>query len=220
MISTERSPFKPVAVFIPTEAVPESGSVVDPKDCTLLHLDGDGNEGLLYTREEWESGAEEGSYYRNGGRDSGKVDGGEIHLLPDMVVVKFPEREYWSDDIQARTKEVYSIYAIDRRKHVHICSVTPSYEAYYIGTEFDPIDDLTDEQGDELHSEIMHGAACANEQFSYFDVRSIDRALENVCRPGWFPPGGKRGGYPFTTDMVRTEDAYEEIAEVFATSTL
>jgi hypothetical protein len=222
MIATEREPFKPVAVLIPADALPperDHDSVVDPADCTLLHLDSRDNSGWLYTKDEWESGAEP-RIYRRYGHHEGLAEGETVELLPDVVIVKLDEREYWCDEwILERTTAIYTVYVIDRRQHHHLCSFEANYEAYYLGTQFDEVPGLSDEDHEELWERINEGAL-ANEQYSYFAVDEIDRILQNTCREGWTPANGKSGGYAIDTGMVRTEDAYRYCQEANCRSEL
>lgn len=213
----DRGPFKPVAVLIPASAQPsprDHDSIVIPDDCTLLHLDSRANTGPLYTREEWELGAEP-RFYRNGprGECEGLTDGDVIELLPDMAIVKLEERDYWCDEwILERTTAIYSVYAIDRRQHHHLCSFEANYEAYYLGTQYDEVEGLSDSDHEQLWERINEGAL-ANELYSYFSASDIDSVLKNVCREGWTPANGKSGGYAIETGMVRTEDAYRYCQE-------
>ena len=56
MLTTERKPFIPNAVFIPTKDGKE-GRDFDRTDCTLLYVDGEFSYGEAYTEEAWRNDA-------------------------------------------------------------------------------------------------------------------------------------------------------------------
>jgi hypothetical protein len=212
--------FKPQFVLIPADELPgprDDSSVVNPKACIPLHLDSRDNEGYLYTAEQWASGAESTLHRDHSGEITGLENGDEVSLIPDLAIVKLREREYWSDEIQAQTKEIWGVYAIDLRQHHHICSITPNYEARYLCTQYDEIDGLTEEQQEKLSSDILQGAAF-NDEYSYFETHYIDRVLQNVCREHFHPENGRSGGYKIDTGMVRTVDAHNWAVEFAATN--
>lgn len=216
MMIAAKPKFKPNAVLIPADATPQvTGGTLDPADCTLLMLDSKGNDGPLYTKAEWEANAEP-RLYRNDSR--GHIDGLEpgevVELLPTMVIYKSEEREYWLDPyVLERTKAIYAVYAVNTLRHVHICSITPNYEGYYLGKQYVPSRELSDEENQEVFERITQGSIDEN-QIEYFDVGLVDRHLKTVCRQGDTPPGNVAGGgYPIEVDAVRTEDAYIELQE-------
>ena len=136
-------------------------TAVDPDLVTLLHLDSEENSGWLYTREEWEQDKEP-RIYRRFGKHEGLHEGERVELLPDMWMVKIEDRDEWLDSlILDRTSRAFSVYVLDRRQHFHLCQVTPSYEGYFLGSQYESSRELTDEEREELDDHIRTGD-CAN----------------------------------------------------------
>ncbi|MGL5923771.1 hypothetical protein [Chroococcidiopsis sp.] len=53
-------------------------------------------------------------------------------VLPLFKVVAIAE-DGWSDEILERSGgKIWSVYLYDSRRHVHICSLIPSYEMHYL----------------------------------------------------------------------------------------
>jgi hypothetical protein len=218
---TTKTKFTPFASLITEDAeFSDAGrTCVDPSRVTLLHFDGIDNMGWLYTKDEWENDKEPRIHRDYGGTYTGLNDGERVELLPDMCVVKLDERDYWIDDmILANTSRIYGVYCFDRRLHVHCCSLEASYELTFLGTEWEPSRELTDEEDEATADAIRRGDA-DDQSIRYFAVRDMERVLENVCEKGWLPKKGN-GGYPIDVSAVTTDDAIEEIREVYNTSTL
>ena len=221
-----KSEFKANAVLIPADARyrDNDGDHVERDECTPLMLvpEWNGNSGPLYTREEWEADASP-RLHRDGSRGEciGLNDGETVELLPDMVIVKIAERWGWSDEVKALTKEIWSCYAVNRREHHHLCSITPCYEAYYLGTQYDYIDELSDdeERREQLCEDITQGEA-ANETYSYFEVRDVERWIKEPIQQGFHPQVGKSGGYSIECDGYITNDCHLELRERFHASYL
>lgn len=226
MIATEKQPFTPTAVLITEAAEFKDGNrtAVDPKLVTLLHLDSNENSGWLYTREEWDRVQDEPTFepriYRRYGKHEGLEEGERVELLPDMWIVKIEDRDDWLDTmILDRTSRAFSVYVLDRRQHFHLCQITPSYEAYFLGSQYEPSRELTDDERDELEEAIRTGDS-NTEPVTYFDVSQVERWLANACREGCLP-AGNAGGYKVEGVVsVVTADAVAEIQEAYCQSEL
>lgn len=96
-------------------------------------------------------------------------------IKPDYWLVKLDEREYWREDIQSATTEIYGIYLVDRNLHVHICSATPSAELWFIANDPVWLESLSEEKRDELDDAVR---SAYDEPVSYTDARDIDRHIE------------------------------------------
>jgi hypothetical protein len=223
--TTDQAEFIPNCVFIPANAVwrDSRGEHVDPVDATLLMLKGDNNYGEVFTKEAWENEGQP-SYVRRYGKFVDADDRpndpkqGRVELLPDLHVLKIDEREYWLDPVVlARTKRLFGVYAFDRRQHFHLCSFSASHELYFLGSQWEPVEDLSDEGHDDLCERIMQGD-CQSEPVTYWDKADIDRMLMNQCREGFLPDEGN-GGFVLTgIASVTTEDAIEEARESYQAS--
>ena len=129
MIET-KAPFTPTAVLITADAEFKDGdrTAVDPTLVTLLHLESDDNSGDLFTKEEWEQGAEPRIFRHYSGDYAGLAEGERVELLPDMWIVKIDEREHWRDPvILAQTSRLFGVYVFDRRQVTHCCELSGSY---------------------------------------------------------------------------------------------
>jgi len=223
--TTERAEFIPNCVYIPADAVwrDSRGEHVDPSDATLLMLEGDNNYGEVFTAEAWENDGQPNYLRRYGnfiGADEGAIDPehGRVELLPDSYVVKIDERDYWLDPVVlGRTKRIYGVYVFDRRQHFHLCSFSASHELHFLGSQWEPVEGLSDEDNEDLWERIMLGD-CQSEPVTYWDKADVDRMLTNQCRDGCLPAEGN-GGFALTGIVsVTTEDAFEEARESYHAS--
>lgn len=220
MTTTKKTAFMPNCVFIPAEAVCKDsrGEHVDPNDATLLMLDGDNNYGEAFTSEAWENDGPP-SFLRRYGQfvsvDNSTIDPeiGRVELLPDLHVVKIDETEYWLDPvILERTKRIFGVYVFDRRQHFHICSFSASHELYFLGSQWEEVEGLSDEDHDDLWQWINNGDG-QSEPVTYWDKADIDRILASDCRDGCLPTEGCGGFALKGIRSVTTVDAIEEARE-------
>jgi hypothetical protein len=198
-----KSSFQPNCVFIPES----EGDDPERNACTLLILEGNNNYGECFTREAWGKGKP--FYIRRMGRFDA-VEGGRVELLPDLWVVKIDEREFWCESIIAQTTRIFGVYVFDRRRHVHCCSLTPSYELQFLGSQYESVENIDEEW---LYEDIMEGDSSTSE-VSYFDCHDIDRILKNVCKEGCLPKGN--GGFQLEgIAAVTTDTAIEKAIESY-----
>jgi len=120
-----------------------------------------------------------------------------VQLLPDACIVKIPDRDYWSDDVQAMTKRIFAVYALDRRQHFHLCELCASYELHFIEHQYEPTEEMDrdDDKREELYESILDGGRY-EEQVIYEHRKDIDPMFlrGRRCRPGWLPKNGRGGG--------------------------
>lgn len=204
MVKTD---FKPSFVFIPTDADP-----ADIKTCTLLMSAGDNNHCLLY---------EEGDtipkfVYRHGevmrlvDGEEVPVEDGKVEMVPEIWIVKLPEKQYWCADIANKVKRLFGVYAFNRKKHVHLCSFTPCYELNFIETQYEEVE-MTKAESDRLSEEIRETDDSTDEfDVRYMDVSFIESIIANKCKDGFLPENDKGGGFAFFPDSV--DWATDEIA--------
>ena len=219
MLITERRLFIPNAVFIPVREGKE-GRDFDRTDCTLLHVDGEFSYGEVFTDEAWRNGSEPSYVQRRGEfclSDDTEIPTGRVQLLPDACVVKLPDRDYWCDDVQAMTKRIVAVYALDRRLHHYLCEMCASYELHYIEHQYEAIDqvDHDEEKRDELYELILDGGRY-EEPVIYEHRCDIEPMFGRGrrCRPGWLPRQDRGGGYRVRgLRSVTWDGVLEEIAE-------
>ena len=177
MLTTERRLFIPNAVFIPMKDGKE-GRDFDRTDCTLLYVDGEYAYGEVYTEEAWHNGGEPSYIQRRGDfflTDDSEIPTGRVQLLPDTCIVKIPDRDYWCEDVQAMTKRIFAVYALDRRQHFHLCEMCASYELWFIEHQYEPTEDVDQDEDkrDELYELILEGGRY-EEQVIYEHRKDID----------------------------------------------
>ena len=79
--------------------------------------------------------------------DGTDIPVGRVQLLPDACIVKIPDRDYWSEDVQELTTRIVGVYALDRRQHFHLCELCASYELWFIEHQYEPVEGRTTTSG-------------------------------------------------------------------------
>lgn len=216
MLATEKRLFVPNAVFIPT-AKGKEGRDFDPDNCTLLMVDGEYSHGEAYTEEAWKNDGQPAYIQRAGDfflPDGSEITVGKVQLLPDSCIVKIPDRDYWSEDVQQLTTRIFGVYALDRRQRFHLCEMH-SYELWFIEHQYEPVESLDDDKREELHELILEGAQYET-QVIYEHRKDIEPMFSRGrrCRPGWLPTSDRGGGYRLRGLRAVTWDGVmEEIFE-------
>jgi hypothetical protein len=226
LAATERQLFRPNAVFIPTKDGKE-GRDFDAGDCTLLFVDGEYSHGEVYTEEAWKQGGEPSYVQRRGDfflPDGSEVPDGRVQLLPDTCIVKISELEWWCEDVQAMTKRIFGVYALDRRQHFHLCEMCASYELWFVESQYEDTDEVAedDDRRDELNRIILEGDGYT-EPVTYMHRKEIDPMFlrGRRCRPGWLPKNDDGGGYRMRGLRAVTWDGVmEEIFEARCNSNI
>ncbi len=222
----ERQVFRPNAVFIPVKDGTE-GREFDRTDCTLLFVDGEYSHGEVYAQEAWDHDGTP-SYVQERGDfflpDGSEIEVGRVQLQPDTCIVKVPEREWWCEDVQAMTKRLFGVYALDRRQHFHLCEFCASYELWFLESQYEETDEVAEDEDRraELFEIVMKGDQ-DTEPVSYFHRKDIDPLFMRGrrCRPGWLPTDDNGGGYRVRgLRSVTWDGVMEEIAEVRCNSAI
>jgi hypothetical protein len=93
-------------------------------------------------------------------------------LTPRYCALKLDQTRYWTDEIVARAKKIFSVYLFDANKHVHCCEFTPSYECLFVESQYDnPA--LPDREADRLSVDLLKEDA-ASDPVRYFHCWEID----------------------------------------------
>lgn len=130
------------------------------------------------------------------------------NVQPDYWLVKVDERLFWNgDEILGKTTAIHGVYAFDRNLHVHICSFTPTYEMHFLGTDYEEVEGLSEEERDNLNCLIIENDD--SEPVTYMNARDVEKILKGN------PERGSR-----VTDLDPDEDTFEEIHEGWATGSL
>ena len=242
-MTTETRVFEPNAVLIPADAVtprqPHAVDSVDPEMCTLLYLDGDRLGGYLFEKEEWER--EQGGvskfflrddiYYHSNGdtfcraglsiSDQEPVQYPHIELLPDMWVLKVDETQYWNELKEHKIKRVFGVYVLNKRKSIHLCEVTPSYELHRFDSQFEqdwePEDANYDRLNEAAYEHLRVGDGQCDSDVIYMHCSDVETKLKPELRERQGDlPDGPSGGFKLTgLKAVTEENALEEIRERF-----
>jgi hypothetical protein len=137
-----------------------------------------------------------------------------------MFVVKQDETDLYDEGWvkQYHFKRIIAVYVFNRRRVVHVCEITPSYEREFFGSQCEldlSEDDPKFEELREVAEEELRSADAGTEHFSYQHVADVDRLLETTIKEGFLPPEGKAGGGYKITGLVSVteEDAIEETRE-------
>ncbi len=212
--------FIPNAVFIPEKDGVE-GKDFDRNDCTLLLVDGEFTYADVYTKEAWKGGKEPTYIQRCGDfflPDGSEITMGKVQLLPDVCIVKIPERHNWSEDVQAMTTRMFGVYALNRRLHFHLCEFPASYELWFLESQYEETDEVAadEEKRDELNGMVLDGDA-QTEFVSYMHVADIEPMFGKGrrCRPGCLPRNNHGGGFRLRgMTAITWGGIMEEIAEL------
>ncbi len=87
---------------------------------------------------------------------------------PDLRIFRQDTTRHWSADMQARAEKFFDVYIFDKRKHVHCCELTPSYEMNYIGPTWE---DVKSDDDEDLCEDVMDAVIDDNTQ--YVHVSSV-----------------------------------------------
>jgi len=138
---------------------------------------------------------------------------------PDWQIVKMDERGFWNEhnaeakEILSKTTALYGVWAFDRNSHIHICSLTPSYELWWLDAVYAEIEGLTDEQREMLDEQ--HTVAKFNdESVTYMNVSDVDRILKA------HPERVKSVPAAYVDGEEKDEKVVNEIVEGWATGSL
>lgn len=97
----------------------------------------------------------------------------QAEVKPRYCVLKLDETQNWLDQgLVSRAKRILGVYLFDANLHVRCCEFTPSYECYFVESQFDN-PDLPDRDADWLCVDLMAGDDCA-EPVRYFHCWQID----------------------------------------------
>ena len=96
--------------------------------------------------------------------------------------VTIDESAYWSEEIKKRVRDgkIYGRYIYTPDSRTHCCELTPSYELWFVGSVFEPLENATENEREALYDEIREAdALCDNNDVRYFHCHDIDK-MEKV----------------------------------------
>jgi len=97
---------------------------------------------------------------------------------PEFWLIKLEERSNWSEDIQAKTASIYSVYLYDRNRHTHVCDINPSYEMLWLYTGHEETDFISDDEEARtaLSEEIRYNQGSSEDNDYYKLVSDIENS--------------------------------------------
>jgi hypothetical protein len=98
-------------------------------------------------------------------------------VLPDWHIVKLDERHHWRDDLRAKTRAIYGVYALDKSSRTFLCEATPSYALWWLAYEAEPVEGMPDDERESLY-ETVECDTRPDQMVDYMHVRDV----EAICR--------------------------------------
>jgi hypothetical protein len=93
-------------------------------------------------------------------------------------LIGIEETRFWSEEVQAKTKKIFGIFAFDPESVTRVCELTPSYCMMRLGVHtLANFQDFNDEELDSFLSALDEGNAEANE-VEYTSIPSMRRVLD------------------------------------------
>ncbi len=87
--------------------------------------------------------------------------------------VKIDETQHWREDIAKKAGSILGIYLYDDSVEVNCCEITPSYELYFVQSEFTEHDE-DESKREVLFDEILEGDS-GTELVKYMHCSAIRR---------------------------------------------
>jgi hypothetical protein len=139
-------------------------------------------------------------------------------MTPEYWLIKLPERGFWSEEIQAKTTEIWGVYAFARNQTTRVCEITTSYCLMHLGAEHSPIEGLSEKEIEKLSEDIAEGAS-QSEPVTYMH----ERAVENLLLAD--PSMAKKVSMEFdiedcSTDTERWNAEFDQLQEGWNTGAL
>lgn len=110
--------------------------------------------------------------------------------IPELWVVKIKETEHWNKAFvkENKIKNIYGVYAFNRKKHVHACELTPSYEFNYLEKQVVMVDEDKEMNEDEqeeyerirdIAEDEVRAASVQDDNVIYHHVRNVEDWIKN-----------------------------------------
>jgi hypothetical protein len=100
---------------------------------------------------------------------------------PKIMAVRLNETDYWTGDIGDDVKFIHAHYLYDETVHTHICSIVPHYDLRFVGFDFEPSREMSDEEISNLWARISDEYS-REVQDDYHHVARIDKIHEGNRR--------------------------------------
>lgn len=99
-------------------------------------------------------------------------------VIPAVHIVLIEETDSWCAEIREKAGRLFVVYIFDKRRHVHACELTPSYELHFLKTiysrEFPYSENYENEiERDNLENKIIDGNR-ETQDIQYYHVSDID----------------------------------------------
>jgi len=100
-------------------------------------------------------------------------------VKPSFRFVKIDETEHWNPEFvnsMGEGTKIIATYAYDETDRTFCCELSPSHWMEYLGTDFFPGRELTDEENEEAYGKILEGESSddASHYRQCWDVKKLD----------------------------------------------
>ena len=122
-----------------------------------------------------------------------------------MRLLKVDETEHWHGPIAKQCKRIFGVYLYNPDRTVNCCEITPSFECYFVESQYEYADDdCSEEEREQINEEIMEGDR-NTEPVSYWHTWQV-KAAERLLA-GQFPKKGMG-----TLLLMETEESIEDLS--------
>jgi hypothetical protein len=98
-------------------------------------------------------------------------------LAPNYCVIRMDETSFWSEEVSSRVESIWGVYAFDRNAHSYLCESTPSYCLRFLGVDYEPLDDLSEDESEYVNVTVLENQYNCD-PVSYMHVSTITRMVE------------------------------------------
>jgi len=102
-------------------------------------------------------------------------------IKPRIMAVRINETDFWTGDIGDDVSFIHAHYLYDENTVTHICSFQKNYDLRFVGFDFEPSREMSDDERSDLWERI-HDEYSREIQDGYYGVRMIDRIHEGNRR--------------------------------------
>lgn len=98
----------------------------------------------------------------------------EEPIRPRFMAVRIDETRHWTGDIGEEVESIHAHYVYDTHQVTHLCSFQINYWLSFVGFDFVPKRELSDDENEELHYKI-DAEYSAEDNSNYFICGGIDK---------------------------------------------
>jgi len=99
-------------------------------------------------------------------------------LAPNYCVIRMDESSFWSEDVSSRVESIWGVYAFDRNAHSYLCESTPSYCLRFLGVDYEPLDDLSEDESEYVNVTVLENQYNCD-PVMYMRASSVDKLIQS-----------------------------------------